>query len=142
METISTFQLIDISLLSVSFSRNENDEKAKNEGEEIPVPAQLNWVSNYEEEHNILSTILKVSLGDNESPFSIHTEMGGKFKFEQAPSNDELETVKNINCPAIVFPYLREYISDLTKRAGFTPLYLPPFNFVEAHKQKKNESAE
>jgi len=50
--------------------------------------------------------------------------------------------LKNVNCRAIIFPYLREYISDLTKRAGFTPLFLPPFNFVEANKQRTNKEGE
>lgn len=34
-----------------------------------------------------------------------------------------------INAPAIVFPYLRAYISNLTIGAGFNPIVLPTLNF-------------
>ncbi|MDP2057428.1 MAG: protein-export chaperone SecB, partial [Thiobacillus sp.] len=34
-----------------------------------------------------------------------------------------------IGCPNIVFPYLRETVSDVVIRAGFPPLLLNPVNF-------------
>lgn len=37
--------------------------------------------------------------------------------------------VLGIGCPNIVFPYLRETVSDVIIRAGFPPLLLNPVNF-------------
>lgn len=42
----------------------------------------------------------------------------------------------NINAPAIAFPYIRAYISNLTLNSGFNPIILPSFNFVNLHKEK------
>jgi preprotein translocase subunit SecB len=42
---------------------------------------------------------------------------------------DQLPMVLNIGCPNIVFPYLRETVSDVVIRAGFPPLLLNPVNF-------------
>ena len=41
-----------------------------------------------------------------------------------------LETFIAINAPAIIFPYLREFISDITRRSGMTQLFIPPMNFT------------
>jgi len=76
MEKVSEFQVLDISLLNVNFTRNEKDENSKLEEEEFNLQAQLNCQSSYEEEQKILTTVLKISLGDEESPFIIKTEMG------------------------------------------------------------------
>lgn len=35
-----------------------------------------------------------------------------------------------INAPAIAFPYLRAYISNLTLQSGYKPVILPSINFV------------
>lgn len=36
-----------------------------------------------------------------------------------------------INAPAIAFPYVRAYISNLTLQSGYTAIMLPSINFVE-----------
>lgn len=41
----------------------------------------------------------------------------------------ELDAVLGMACPNILFPYVREVISDLTVRAGFPPVVLSPVNF-------------
>lgn len=35
-----------------------------------------------------------------------------------------------INAPAIAFPYVRSYISNLTLQSGYPPVFLPSINFV------------
>ncbi len=42
----------------------------------------------------------------------------------------------NINAPAIAFPYIRTYVSNLTLNSGFNPIILPSFNFVNLNKEK------
>jgi len=44
-------------------------------------------------------------------------------------------------CPAILFPYAREVISDLTVRGGFPPLILAPVNFDAAYFQRKQRQS-
>jgi len=38
------------------------------------------------------------------------------------------------NSPAIVFPYLRSFISTLTLQAGYAPITLPSYNFTKLTK--------
>ena len=43
-----------------------------------------------------------------------------------------------VNAPAIAFPYVRSYISNLTLQSGFAPIILPSVNFVTLNENKKN----
>lgn len=72
-------------------------------------------------------------------PFFFNAKMRGVFRFEEGFDEDMLEKFQNINCPAIIFPYLRETVSDIVRRGGFQPLYLPVVNFVEFWKKSKKE---
>lgn len=41
-----------------------------------------------------------------------------------------------VTCPNILFPYVRETISDLVTRAGFPPVLLAPVNFEAMYLQR------
>ncbi|MBV8032796.1 MAG: protein-export chaperone SecB [Betaproteobacteria bacterium] len=54
----------------------------------------------------------------------------------------ELEPLLGIGCPTIVFPYLREAISDLVSRAGFPPVVLAPVSFEALYVQRQQQLAQ
>ncbi|MDP2266168.1 MAG: protein-export chaperone SecB [Thiobacillus sp.] len=60
--------------------------------------------------------------------FLVECTQGGIFQIQNVPQ-DQLPMVLGIGCPNIVFPYLRETVSDVITRAGFAPLILNPVNF-------------
>ena len=60
--------------------------------------------------------------------FLVECTQGGIFHIQNVPQ-DQLPMVLGIGCPNIVFPYLRETVSDVVTRAGFPPLILNPVNF-------------
>lgn len=45
----------------------------------------------------------------------------------------------SINAPAIAYPFLRAYISNLMLNSGFEPIMLPTINFVSLVKNEKLE---
>ncbi|AEL25699.1 protein-export chaperone SecB [Cyclobacterium marinum] len=61
--------------------------------------------------------------------FSLDEEITEEFKLSNFPK---------INAPAIAFPYLRAYISNLTLQSGYSPIMLPSINFVKAAKDKED----
>jgi preprotein translocase subunit SecB len=71
--------------------------------------------------------------------FLVEVQQAGIFAvqgFEPA----ELEQMLNSYCPNILFPYAREFISDIVVRGGFPVLYLTPVNFdilYQQHLEKK-----
>ncbi len=42
-----------------------------------------------------------------------------------------------INAPAIAFPYIRTFISNLTLNSGFDAIILPTFNFIQMAEENK-----
>jgi protein-export chaperone SecB len=49
---------------------------------------------------------------------------------------DHLGPVLLIECPLIVFPFLRRIISDVTGDGGFAPLMLAPIDFAALYQQR------
>jgi preprotein translocase subunit SecB len=60
--------------------------------------------------------------------FLVECTQAGIFRIQNVPQ-DQLQMVLGIGCPNIVFPYLRETVSDVVIRSGFPPLLLNPVNF-------------
>lgn len=87
-----------------------------------------------------LSVQVRVELPDGENtPFSFAVDSVGSFVFKEEPPAEELERIARVNCAAMIFPYLREAIADLTRRAGVPPLHLQPVNFVAMMKAEHPE---
>ena len=64
--------------------------------------------------------------------FDIALEMLFLFETEaEITENFKLSNFPKINAPAIVFPYVRAFISNFTLQAGFEPIILPSINFVK-----------
>ena len=67
--------------------------------------------------------------------------LAGLFEISGLPK-DALPPVLGSYCPSILFPYLREVVSDLSVRGGFPQLVLKPVNFEALYqKHLRQESA-
>lgn len=73
--------------------------------------------------------------------FLVEVTQAGLFNIENVPEG-EMDSLIGIGCPSILFPYLREAVSDLTTRAGFSPLVLQPVNFEAIFLQQRMEQAQ
>jgi len=68
--------------------------------------------------------------------FLVEAAQAGIFLARNIPAG-ELEAVLGIACPNILFPYVREVISDTVTRAGFPPVILSPVNFEAVYQQQR-----
>ncbi|MDO9010603.1 MAG: protein-export chaperone SecB [Gallionella sp.] len=73
--------------------------------------------------------------------FLIEAKEAGIFTLRNLPEA-EMEPVLAVMCPNILFPYLREVVSDVAVRAGFAPVMLNPINFEVLYQQQKAQQAE
>jgi len=71
--------------------------------------------------------------------FLIEAKQAGVFQIRNLPA-EEMETVLAVVCPNILYPYLREVVSDMAIRAGFAPVLLNPINFEAIYLQQKQQS--
>jgi len=69
--------------------------------------------------------------------FLVEATQGGVFQIRHVPQT-ELEPVLGITCPNILYPYVREVISDAVVRAGFAPVVLNPVNFEAIYQAQRD----
>lgn len=70
--------------------------------------------------------------------FLVEAHQAGIFRIRNVPG-DDIGPVLGVLCPNILFPYLRETISDVVTRAGFPAVILNPVNFEAVYQQKKQQ---
>jgi preprotein translocase subunit SecB len=73
--------------------------------------------------------------------FLIEVKQAGIFQIRNVPT-DELEPILAVMCPNILFPYLREVVSEIAVRGGFAPVLLNPINFDVIYQQQKQQQAQ
>lgn len=126
-----SMKFVDFNLLSVNFNLNEKFNPEAKEDSFVPEVAINNFIVKEKKEMAILLGVRKL---EGNLPYYFEVRAGGLFKFDKLPTKKILEQFARISCPAIIFPYIRETVADLTRRAGFPPLHLDPINFIEIAK--------
>ena len=68
----------------------------------------------------------------NDREFDLNIEAMFNFETDEEITEEFKNShFPNINAPAIAYPYLRAYVSNLTLQSGVTPVMLPTINFVK-----------
>ncbi|HOE38510.1 MAG TPA: protein-export chaperone SecB [Bacteroidales bacterium] len=83
---------------------------------------------------NIISVAETVSVKkthNNTEQFSFLVKMVGIFECIGESQLKDYEKFGKINGAAIIFPYIREHITNLSMKAGLGPIILPPVNFTK-----------
>ena len=84
--------------------------------------------------NNIISVAETVSVKkthNNTEQFSFLVKMVGIFECIGESQLKDYEKFGKINGAAIIFPYIREHITNLSMKAGLGPIILPPVNFTK-----------
>ena len=77
--------------------------------------------------------------GDN--LFLLELEYAGVFLVEGVP-DDQIHPFLMIECPRVLFPFVRRIVSDVTRDGGFPPLNVDPVDFVALYRQELARRAE
>ena len=112
------------------------------EREAPQVDIQLHHNSSVVEEgvyQTTLTVTVTAKVGEK-TLFLVEAAQAGIFVARNIPPN-ELDPVLGIACPNILFPYVREVISETVVRAGFPPVILSPVNFEAIFQQQRDPQA-
>lgn len=71
--------------------------------------------------------------------YLLELQYAGIFTVTVPP--EHLSTVLLIECPMILFPFLRRIVADMTGDGGFAPLMLSPIDFAQLYRQRMQQSA-
>lgn len=91
----------------------------------------------------IISVSVKIPSKVKNVPFKALVEGTAQFVFKNLPA--DVQRFGRINCAAIIFPFIRESVAELSRKAGMNPpILLPPVNFQKIYEdeQKKGQEKE
>lgn len=122
-------RLIDFAVKEINM--NVIDFSVKNVTDELLIKIDLN-TSFSKKTSNIYAIKFALHLlnADKEENFDLKIKAVGVFRTEEKITKDfKTSDFVKINSPAIVFPYLRSFVTTLISNAGYHTVILPAFNF-------------
>jgi preprotein translocase subunit SecB len=72
---------------------------------------------------------------NSETLFLLEVDYGGVFHIEGVP-DDQMHPFLLIECPRILFPFIRRIISDVTRDGGFPPLNIDTVDYLALYRQE------
>ena len=111
------------------------------------ISVQVNLDAKKRPVENQFEVIIKAAISSKttekgEPMFLLELEYGGIFHIENLPE-DQLHPYLMIECPRMIFPFLRRIVSDITRDGGFPPVNLEPIDFVALYRSEiQRRSAE
>ena len=67
--------------------------------------------------------------------FLLELDYAGLFLIQNIPQ-DQLHALLMIECPRLVFPYVRRVVGDVTRDGGYPPLNLDQIDFLALYRQE------
>lgn len=68
--------------------------------------------------------------------YSLKVVKGALFEITYEEEED-LQECLNVNCPSILFPYLRQEVDNIIHYSGFPAFYMQPISFYDIYMSKK-----
>lgn len=137
---MATIQFKDYYVDEMKYQKNPNFEIDETEKYDI----QPNFSATVAIKENLGMVLLDCVMGDFEnisSPYELSVSIKGFFDYKiaeiTANESTEFSELLTTNAIAILYPYLRSLVTDLTMKANeFPPYILPVMNFVEVLKSE------
>lgn len=89
--------------------------------------------------YEVVLTVTITAKTKDKTLFLIEVQQAGVFQIINI-AEEEMLPILNIVCPNVIFPYMRETISDIVTRAGFPPVILSPVNFEALFNEGKQKA--
>ncbi|EPX77627.1 protein-export chaperone SecB [Litoreibacter arenae] len=116
-------------------------QKGLGEGDQTPdIQVQVNLDAKKRGEENQFEVTTKLEVtakttGEGKPIFLMELEYTGIFHIENVP-DEQLHPFLMIECPRMLFPFLRRIVSDVTRDGGFPPLNLETIDFLALYRNE------
>lgn len=109
----------------------------------IAVQVALDAKKRTEEHQFEVATKVKVEskTETDDTLFILELDYAGVFHIENVPE-EQMHPFLMIECPRMLFPFLRRVVHDVTRDGGFPPLNLDQIDFVTLYRQDMMRRAE
>jgi len=118
----AVFSFVGFKIKNFTFAEPENDE--------INLSIKFEPTGSYNLNDGVFILVLdfKATYGNSDESTLISISLKSVFKFEDKPSLEEIPSYFYRNSIAIVFPYVRAFVTTLTSVSNVKPLILPILN--------------
>ncbi len=79
------------------------------------------------------------ALQESQTLFIVELKYAGVFHLINV-AEDKQQLLLAVHCPAMIFPFARKIIADVTQYGGFQPLMIDPIDFGMLYHKKLSES--
>ncbi|PTX57877.1 protein translocase subunit secB [Litoreibacter ponti] len=116
-------------------------QKGLGEGDQTPdIQVQVNLDARKRTNENQYDVTTKLEVNaktksDGKPIFLMELEYTGVFLVENVP-DEQLHPFLMIECPRMLFPFLRRIVSDVTRDGGFPPLNLETIDFLALYRNE------
>lgn len=83
----------------------------------------------------VYETVALIQKFQDVEQFKFIVKMIGVFECTGESQITDFDEFGKINGAAIIFPYIREYVTNISLRAGIGTIILPPINFTKMEKR-------
>ena len=97
--------------------------------------------SKSDENYEVVLNIEVHAKGDTGVIYNVELFYAGMFRLRGVPQN-MLQPVLFVDCPTILFPFVRRVLADVTRDGGFPPLMLDPIDFGRLYAQNLARAGE
>lgn len=134
-QAAAVFQIQKLYIKNASFESPRSPQ-----GFTLGVAPQMNLdlgVSTKVIEEGLYEVVVRATVNvqaQDQALFLVEVDQAGLFRIANFPQ-EQLGSLVGIHCPNMLYPYLREVVSDLVIKGGFPPLLLDPVDFESLYRQ-------
>lgn len=112
--------------------------QAGTEGGQPDIQVQVNLDAAQRPQPNQFNVVMKLTIEAKDKEkgnaiFLLELDYGGIFLVENVPQ-DQLHPFLLIECPRMLFPFVRRIVHDVTRDGGYPPLNLENIDFLQLYR--------
>ncbi len=98
---------------------------------QVGIDAQKKAGDNYE----VIQKLKVEAKAGGAAIFILEMDFAGLFEVSNVP-NEQMHPFLLVECPRLVFPYLRRIVGDITRDGGYPPLNLDSIDYLNLYRQE------
>lgn len=121
----------DLSFENIAAQKNLGKQVQPQITVQVNLDARKGDGSNYE----VIQKLTVNAVDGEETVFMLELDYAGLFAIENVPE-DQIHPVLMIECPRLLFPFLRRVVRDITADGGYPPLNVDNIDFLALYRSE------
>ncbi len=129
-------QILSQFIRDLSFENIAAQKASQTDGKpEIKVQVNLDAQKRAEDQYDV-ALKMKIDSKVGEVPiFLLELDYAGRFLIQNVPA-EQLHPLLMIECPRLIFPFVRRIVADVTRDGGFPPINLDVIDFLALYRSE------